>query len=224
MNNAMTDTIKHHLTDDILMAYSAGSLPEAFNLMVASHISLCDTCRAQAESFDAVGGALLDQDAAPLNDVQMDAASLAATFAMIDAAPYEPRAKNIRVKGVLPAPLQDYVGGDLDAIKWRAIGLGVKQAVLPTSKDASARLLFIPAGAAMPDHGHTGIEMTMVLQGAFQDEDDYFACGDVEFADSDMHHTPIADIHADCICLAVTDAPLKFKGIIPRIAQRFIGI
>jgi putative transcriptional regulator len=107
MNNAMTDTIKHHLTDDILMAYSAGSLPEAFNLMVASHISLCDTCRAQAESFDAVGGALLDQDASPLNDVQMDAASLAATFAMIDAAPYEPRAKNIRVKGVLPAPVQD---------------------------------------------------------------------------------------------------------------------
>jgi putative transcriptional regulator len=218
----MTDTIKHHLTDDILMAYSAGTLPEAFNLMVASHISLCDVCRAQAESFDAVGGELLDTSKSA--HTSMTADSLAATFALIDAHPYETITMKTRPKGVLPSPLQDYVGGDLESVKWRAIGLGVKQAVLPTSSDASARLLFIPAGAAMPDHGHEGIEMTMVLQGAFQDEDDYFACGDVEFADSDLHHTPIADIHTDCICLAVTDAPLKFKGIIPRIAQRFIGI
>ncbi|MEL7124669.1 MAG: ChrR family anti-sigma-E factor, partial [Pseudomonadota bacterium] len=117
-----------------------------------------------------------------------------------------------------------YVGGDLDDVQWRAVGMGVKQAILPTSKDASARLLFIPAGAAMPDHGHQGLEMTMVLQGAFQDEDDYFARGDVEVADTDTHHTPVADIHEDCICLAVTDAPLQFQGLLPKIAQRFARI
>ena len=66
--------------------------------------------------------------------------------------------------------------------------------------------------------------MTMVLQGAFQDECDYFARGDVEVADSDMHHKPVADIHEDCICLAVTDAPLRFQGLIPKIAQRFARI
>ena len=218
----MTDKIKHHLTDDILMAYSAGTLPEAFNLMVASHISLCDTCRVQAESFDIVGGALLDTGIP--TDVELSADSLAATFALIDAVPTEQvRPKPYR-KGVLPAPIQDYVGGDLDAIKWRPIGMGVKQAVLETTSDATARLLYIPAGVAMPDHGHQGMEMTLVLQGAFLDEDDYFGCGDVEIADSDLHHTPIAEIHTDCICLAVTDAPLKFKGIVPRIVQRFIGI
>ena len=63
MNMTMTDKIKHHLGDDILMAYSAGTLPEAFSLMVATHISLCDTCRAQLETFDAVGGAMLEEDA-----------------------------------------------------------------------------------------------------------------------------------------------------------------
>jgi putative transcriptional regulator len=102
--------------------------------------------------------------------------------------------------------------------------MGVKQAILPTSEQASARLLFIPAGAAMPDHGHNGVEMTMVLKGAFQDEDGYFARGDVEIADVDLHHTPVADIHEDCICLAVTDAPLRFNRLIPKIAQRFLRI
>ena len=36
MKMDMTE-IKHHLTDALLMGYSAGSLPEAFNLVVATH-------------------------------------------------------------------------------------------------------------------------------------------------------------------------------------------
>lgn len=217
----MTDTIKHHLNDAVLMAYSAGTLPEAFNLIVAAHLSLCDSCRAQAESFDALGGALLEQSA----DTDMDNNSFANTMDLIaggDIAVTMPAAE--MTPGVLPKPVQDYVGGDLDSIKWKPIGMGVKQAILPTSKDATARLLLIPAGTAMPDHGHKGTEMTMVLKGAFQDDDGYFARGDVEIADSDLHHTPVADIHEDCICLAVADAPLEFNRLLPKIAQRFLRI
>ncbi len=217
----MTDTIKHHLNDAVLMAYSAGTLPEAFNLIVAAHLSLCDSCRAQAESFDALGGAMLEQNA----DTEIDNNSFANTMDLIaggDIAVTMPAAK--MTPGVLPKPIQDYVGGDLDSIKWKPIGMGVKQAILPTSKDATARLLLIPAGTAMPDHGHKGTEMTMVLKGAFQDDDGYFARGDVEIADSDLHHTPVADIHEDCICLAVADAPLEFNRLLPKIAQRFLRI
>ena len=204
----------------MLMGYAAGTLPEAFSLMVAAHVSLCDACRAQLESYNALGGEVIDTEALA---AEMNADAFAETMRLIDSgAPKEIRIQ--RKPGVLPQPLQDYVGGDLEAIRWRSVGMGVKQAVLATEKSATARLLFIPAGAQMPDHGHNGIEMTMVLQGAYRDEHDYFARGDVEFADVDVHHTPIADIHEDCICLAVTDAPLKFQGIIPRIAQRFVGI
>ncbi|MDW3224114.1 MAG: ChrR family anti-sigma-E factor [Paracoccaceae bacterium] len=217
----MTETIKHHLSDSILMGYSAGTLPEAFNLMVATHLSLCDTCRAQAESFDAVGGEVLNQMQAAM---PVNPNSFEATLALIAGGEIEKPASVEKKCSVLPKPLRDYVGGDLDAIRWKPVGMGVKQAILSTSKDASARLLFIPAGAAMPDHGHHGTEMTMVLKGAFQDEDDYFARGDVDSADSDTHHTPVADIHEDCICLAVTDAPLQFDGLIPKIAQRFLRI
>ena len=125
---------------------------------------------------------------------------------------------------VLPAPLIDYIGGGLDSVRWRSAGMGVKQAILPTSEDATARLLYIPAGTAIPDHGHHGLELTLVLKGAFQDEGGYFGRGDIEVASEDLHHTPVADISEDCICLAVTDAPLKFNGLVPRIAQPFLGI
>lgn len=215
----MTHTIKHHLTPEILMAYSAGNLPEAFGLIVATHVSMCDACRADLESFDAVGGVVIDD----AETAEVSSVAFAATMKLIsagDAVPVSPR----RSTGTLPSPLQDYVGGDLSAINWKPLGMGVKQAILPTSKAATARLLYIPAGAAVPDHGHNGTEMTLVLQGAFVDEEDRFARGDVEVANEDLEHTPIADVGEDCICLAVTDAPLKFNAFLPRLAQRFLRI
>lgn len=212
--------INHHMTDALLMAYASGNLPEAFSLVAATHISLCDECRARLGSFEAVGGALVeDGDEAAVSD---DA--LAATFALIDAAPKAAPARRSPSGSVFPAPLQDYVGGDLSAVRWKSIGGGVKQAVLDTDRDATVRLLSIPGGAAMPDHGHRGMELTLVLQGAFRDEDGRFGRGDLEIADEELHHTPVAEEGEVCICLAATDAPLRFRGLIPRIAQPFIGI
>ena len=212
--------INHHLTDALLMAYSAGSLPEAFSLAVAAHVSMCDECRARLASFDSVGGALIEQT----DMVEMGAGSFEATMALIDAAPQMPEPSEPHRKGVLPNPIRDYVGGDLEAVKWRPIGMGVKQAILPTGADAQARLLYIPAGMAVPDHGHKGTELTLVLQGAFVDEVDRFGKGDIEIANEHLDHTPVADIGEDCICLAVTDAPLKFNSLIPRLAQPFLRI
>ncbi|WP_417727428.1 ChrR family anti-sigma-E factor [Roseovarius sp.] len=214
--------ITHHLTDALLMAYSAGSLPEAFNLTVATHVSLCDDCRARLAAFDTVGGALIERS----ETVELAQDSLAATMARIRSGSQTltQRPTPHRVPGLFPAPLRDYVGGDLDAVRWRPVGMGVKQAILPTSRVATARLLYIPAGAAVPDHGHRGTELTLVLQGAFSDHVDYFGPGDIEIANQDLDHTPVADIGADCICLAATDAPLRFRGLIPRLAQPFLRI
>ncbi|WP_425101613.1 ChrR family anti-sigma-E factor [Tropicibacter sp. S64] len=214
----MTHTITHHLTDDLILGYSAGTLPEAVNLVIATHISMCDTCRAALHAQDAVGGALVE--AAPPASLAMG--SLASVLARIQSAPApEPR---VKPRGDVPAPLTDYIGATLADVKWRPVGMGVKQAVLRTSPEATARLLYIPAGTAVPDHGHNGLELTLVLQGAFSDEGGTFRAGDIEVAGDDLEHTPVADISADCICLAVTDAPLRFKGWLPRLAQPFVGI
>ncbi|MCR9275182.1 MULTISPECIES: ChrR family anti-sigma-E factor [Mameliella] len=213
-------TIRHHLTDDLIMGYSAGTLPEAVNLIIATHVSLCDDCRAAVEAHDALGGAVLDATEAET----LDESCLDATLAMIRAmdAP-TPRDIAMPRDAIAPAPLLDYIGGSLEAVKWRPVGMGVKQAILKTSPEATARLLYIPAGTAMPDHGHRGLELTLVLQGAFQDDEGYFARGDIEIADAELHHTPVADISQDCICLAVTDAPLRLKGL-ARLAQPFLNI
>lgn len=211
--------VQHHLTDALLMAYASGGLTEGFSLVVATHVSMCDECRARLESFEAVGGALVDEAEA----VAVSDDALEATMALIDAAPaFKPRVA--RRSDTLPLPVQDYLGCDLDGVRWRPVGSGVRQAVFKTGDKSKVRLLSIPGGTAIPDHSHRGLELTLVLKGAFRDEDARFGPGDVEIADDDLHHTPVAEEGEDCICLAATEAPLRFKGLIPRIAQPFIGI
>jgi putative transcriptional regulator len=214
-----TMPIRHHLSDKIMMGYAAGLLPEAFNLIVASHVSMCDDCRAALAAFDALGGAVLDSESVePLSDHALEEA-----MAKITTVPQATARSRSRRQGILPTPLADYVG-DLDRVRWSSLGKGAKQAILPTDKFASARLLYIPSGVAMPDHGHRGLEMTLVLQGAFADDSDYFGPGDVEIADQDTEHSPVAQAGADCICLAASDAPLRFRGMIPRLVQPLFRI
>ena len=43
-------------------------------------------------------------------------------------------------------------------------------------------------------------------------------------ADDEVEHAPVAGYGEPCICLAITDAPLRFQGLVPKIVQRFVGI
>ncbi|MAT87443.1 MAG: transcriptional regulator [Aestuariivita sp.] len=215
----MKNSIKHHVSDDLMMAYASGNLPEAFSVAVAAHISMCDECRTAMESYDAIGGALLENQ----TNIGVGPDSLQRTLDKIAAT--EPVKKGSRpVNSNVPAPLSDYVGFNLDSIDWQPIGMGVKQSILETSSEATARLLYIPPGTAMPDHSHSGIEMTLVLKGAFADESEYFAEGDVEIADGSTNHTPVAADGSPCICLAVTEAPLKFRRFFHRVFQPLMRI
>lgn len=208
----------HTVPDDMLMGYASGSLAKAFDLVLATHVSLCDDARARLETFEALGGAVLsDLDTADLAED-----SLEQTIAKIRGA--APIQRTAPATGTFPTPLQSIVGGDEEAVRWRSLGGGVKQCVLHSDDEGTARLLLIPAGRAMPAHSHHGTEMTLVLKGAFRDEDGVFARGDLELADSDTNHLPVAEPGEDCICLVATNAKLRFRGFLPRIVQPFVGI
>lgn len=221
----MTDT-HHSAPDNVLMGYATGTLAKAFDLVLATHVSLSDDARARLETFEALGGAVLDDmDTDDLEAAPVDEASFEQTMAkIVGAAPSALQTPTTAIAGTFPGPLQSVVGGDEDAVQWRSLGGGVKQCVLHSDDNGTARLLLIPAGRAMPVHSHNGAEMTLVLKGAFRDEGGVFARGDLEVADTQVTHQPIADPGEDCICLVATDAKLKFQSLLPRLAQPFIGI
>ncbi|MGY9055345.1 MAG: ChrR family anti-sigma-E factor [Alphaproteobacteria bacterium] len=215
-------SIRHHLTDELLLAYAAGNLAESWSLAVASHLSLCPVCREKEARFALIGGAALES----IGGTAMGNSALADCLARLDGEVPEPlpAARDQPASASLPKPLRDYAGGDLDAVRWSMVGGGVHQRTLLVGNIGQARLLRIKAGEAVPEHGHRGLELTLVLAGSFADGDTEFRRGDIEVADEEVQHTPIAGYGEPCICLAVTDAPLVFRALLPRIVQRFAKI
>ncbi|MEP1766315.1 MAG: ChrR family anti-sigma-E factor [Sulfitobacter sp.] len=208
--------ITHHIPDALLAAYAAGTLPQPFALVVAAHISLCIECRAAFEAHQTVGGVVLENSDA----AQVSTDLKANVLSLLDTPNEEPAV--FERAGVYPGPVMQALKGKPP--RWKRLGGGVKQAVLSADVSGSVRLLYIPPGQAVPDHAHGGLELTLVLQGSFSDETGRFGVGDLEVADEDLEHTPIADFGAPCICLAATDAPLKFRSILPRVLQPLFRI
>jgi putative transcriptional regulator len=224
-------SVKHHISDDFLIDYASGRLSEGWSLAVASHLALCPHCRARLAVMEGAAGALLDKAQEGRDEeTSMDDASWSRFKAeMIDlprdvegAAPAPASAGG---KTILPEPLRSYLGGDLADLKWRALGRGAYQILIDTEdRETQVRLLRIPAGKPVPEHTHVGKELTLVLAGSFRDGDDLFSRGDIEEADGDLLHTPTATEGEDCICLAVTEAPLKFSSWIVRLVQPILKI
>jgi putative transcriptional regulator len=116
------------------------------------------------------------------------------------------------------------VTADLDALPWKRLGQGIEQLILVQKAMTRARLLRIGAGVVIPQHGHGGTELTMVLRGGFADLGHRYARGDVATADAKTVHSPAADHSETCICLAVTDAPLKLTGLVGRLISPFLDL
>jgi putative transcriptional regulator len=214
-------TVQHHLNDDLLGSYAAGTLSEGWSIAVATHLALCPICRNRLDKFECLGGQLLET--LPVEKLPDSSWETLRGRLTGDKAALPSRLMSNEM--VLPEPLRSYAGGDVHQLKWRSLGRGAYQVPISTGDDGTTvRLLKVPAGKPVPEHGHGGRELTLVLSGSFVDGDDKFSRGDIEDADADLVHQPKATPDADCICLAVTDAPLRFRSWFIRLLQPVIGI
>ena len=153
-------------------------------------------------SFDAIGGAVLEDVAARpcMTDAGLDATH-GAHPALPQSAPAEAPAP--RQAACFPAPLRDYVGGDLAAVNGgrSAWACGRRSCRRRRGRHGPAAVHSRRSGAC-PTTATAGMELTLVLQGAFRDESDRFGPGDLEIATEDLEHTPVAEagagLHLPC--------------------------
>lgn len=213
----------HHLDYSTLLAYAAGTLDEAFTVVAASHIAICPTCRDAVRDAEALGGEMLEI----MDDAKVSAACRARTLAALDRAPLETRRAPAPAPSAMPLPIARLLNAsDFSAIAWKkkAPGVAMFDIPLPRGARGQLKLLRIGAGRAMPEHGHGGEEITLVLKGAYRDHMGRFAAGDVADLDEDTEHKPVVEQDGDCICLVATERPTRFKSLAARIMQPFVGI
>ena len=217
--------IDHHPNEELLLDYSSGAMEEGWALAIATHLALCPDCRAAVGDIEAIGASFLEglvptRVSTAISDAVRS--QLSDTTAPMEDMPHTGKGE---APPVLPEPLRKYIGGDIDHVPWQRLGLGVFQYLIPMGKQGlTVRLLRIPAGKPVPTHSHGGLELTLVLCGSFSDATGRYERGDLQEADETLEHQPHAAVGVDCICLAVTDAPLRFSSFAARLVQPFIGI
>lgn len=211
-------SIAHHPGDELLLSYASGAADEAVSLLVASHLALCPLCRATVAGAEAAGGSLLAQVA----PVALDRDAYRSVLSRLDE-PVAAVVRGAKFDRDVPAPLQAYIGADFEALPWRHITGGLAYVPLATKGRTRARLIRAAPGAGVATHTHRGEEWTMVLTGSYRDETGRYAAGDVQSTTPDIRHKPVADAGPVCINLAVTDAPLIFEGLLPKVVGRIFG-
>ena len=206
--------------DTLLASYAAGGLNPHLHALVASHLALSPKSRAFVAALEAVRGRDLE-DMEPV-DMQGRDARLAAIFAA-GGPDLAPDAASEPADAVFPAPLRRLIGCDARDIAWRWVLPGIRECKVGASEGGDAKLYRIAPGRRLPSHTHLGSEATLVLAGSFRDAAGTYRRGDIAIADSEIDHIPVAGLDGDCICFAVTDAPLELTGPVARVIGRLFG-
>jgi len=169
-----------------LMDYASGTLPAALNLAGELHTHLKPEARDEVAVWEAVGGLLIELDEG------------------------QPATAPSRVRRVVPgaSPLtaRDVLSVRFDDIRWRRGLSGVRHAGMGVRGGTFMRL---DAGQAVPAHGHSVLEATVVLEGVLDVDGTSYEPGDIALGVPGLRHKPAAQGDHRCICY-VARAPRPF--------------
>ncbi len=215
---------RYHPDDEILSSYVAGLLSEMQSVPIATHLTLCPTCRDVCDGFDELGGVLLSQAVdEPVHSSTLD--NVLDRLESPDVAPQvQSELADDETRKLIPQPIRDRLPGPFKKMIWGKLGRHIQYIDLAVNESGvKARLLRLPAGLRLPAHTHSGNEMTVVLSGGFSDQFGHYLRGDFATRDETEKHRPVVDEGEDCLCFTVTDAPLRLTGPIGFLFNRLIN-
>ncbi|PSM18007.1 MULTISPECIES: ChrR family anti-sigma-E factor [Nitratireductor] len=205
--------------DSLIASHVAGTLPLPAHVLVAAHLQLNNDNRAFAGELERLGGLGLSQ-ARPVALSDRDRRLASVLDGPAPAAPSHPQEAR---DGLFPPVLRDFVGFDVADVPWRTKMPGFREHDVGEIDGCHVSLFWIRPGRAIPAHTHGGLELTLVLDGAFNDVNGRYARGDISIADETVEHRPVAEKDRPCIGLAVTDAPLRLSGPLGRRLIDIVG-
>jgi len=217
--------IKHHPKLELLKSFVDGVLPASLSAGIAIHADMCPQCQKQiAQLTEQVAEANFEFEETFLDrfivDEQQDVEEaatmnfddmIAEITASDDVEPLSPRQdkfisfndKDYR----LPTALHRMVLG-----KTAHIGKLSRARVQLDENEIHSSLLHIEPGGGVPEHTHKGFELTVLLDGSFEDEKGKYVKGDFIMLNGNHQHQPTST--EGCLCYTVANDALHFtKGI-----------
>ncbi|MBQ4798852.1 ChrR family anti-sigma-E factor [Pseudoalteromonas sp. MMG006] len=210
--------IKHHPSETLLTQYCSASLSASLSLAVSIHVDMCPVCQAKVAKIEASNAEQVFNDSIeqsqPLemisDDILDEQESSLFDFITADNSideVYEVEPVAIKVNNhdyQLPRALTRISHG-----KFTQVGKLARSRVALEDGPLRSSLLHIDAGGEIPEHTHTGFEITLLLDGEFSDEEGSYVPGDFIFQDGSHQHTPLTK--DGCLCFTVVSSALHFN-------------
>lgn len=214
------DKATNHPDEELLAAYSAGSLPLSQALCVSAHLEHCQSCGQTLQRLNRVGSELMQQLKPARASDELKNRLLDSLDSLTEATPAE-EAQSVNPS--IPRCLHQFIERDYDDLRWKRVSTDIHSVELcRDSNGAKVELLKIRPGGSATTHTHLGDEYTVILEGSFSDEAGLYRKGDFMVRGTSDQHTPVATLDRECICLAVTEGPVQFTGFISRLLNPFI--
>lgn len=214
--------------DALLAHYASGLLPEPARVIVEAHLEIKAANRPLVSVFDEVGGDMLmsgPEAQITRRDERLNAIFSAEPIAVSAARDKAPVLVDMGggEQILMPKAIREFVGYDADRIPWRSKLPGFKEHIVGEIDGFEVSFFWIRPGRAVPAHTHHGCELSIVLDGAFNDARGRFGRGDISLADDSVDHRPVAESQRPCFGFAVVDAPLKLTGSLRQLIGDLIG-
>lgn len=213
----------------MLLDYATGALSQAESVMIATYMSLNPRARQSVRHYETLGAIMIES----MPPSAVSAACLDKTLAAIDALERQAQPPQRRPlspaeeMALLPAQLLASLGrGDIPPeLAWARMLEGIERCHLLTAAKARQRqnldLLRLLPGIGMPTPRRaTEIEITLVIQGAYEDCHGLHGRGDIAVITTKTDSQACRE--QGCLTLTLTTAPLSFEDRLRQLLNDFL--
>jgi putative transcriptional regulator len=207
--------INHHPSEQVLTSFAAAELPTSVSVAVAIHIEMCPHCQEKVNNLTSkLADKSLSDDV--INEgIDMDLEAMMNDITADEGKDYYPPVaqshQDLNGKKITyPAALKQ-----LSVTNWQSVGKLARSRVQLDDGPLRSSIYHIDAGGDIPQHTHNGFEVTVLLDGSFDDEFGTYQKGDFIWLDSEHNHNPITK--EGCVCYAVVSDSLHFTQGVSRL-------
>ncbi|WP_299494519.1 ChrR family anti-sigma-E factor [uncultured Shewanella sp.] len=207
--------INHHPSDALLTRFIEADLTISLSVIVSSHVEMCPACQSKVAKLTQQAASSYFDDLDDLhqldnNDTLSD--DVLHMMGQITSAEQDTplnlpkNVTEIEIEGKrlsLPHALKSIALKD-----WQGLGKISRARLNIEDDERRMSLLSIAKNGSVPCHTHKGFEITLLLQGSFEDEMGTYHAGDFIWLNNDHTHQPISK--EGCVCLTVSNDALKF--------------
>lgn len=215
----------------LLAEYAAGTLTAGQSVLVSAHLELNKSARRFVSICEQLGGVLIENYCDP---EEMSEQSLNAVLERLEkreevGPPNKTAAhKNILPEDLcaIPACIENTLCQSLtpQQLQWKKMLPGIQVFKLPLPCAQTTLNVFkISPAKTFPEHKHSGLEVTLVLEGAITDEGKTYTAGDLMIHDaSTAHHAPQSCETNGCVCIVGYVSPVRFTRFPMNLLNPFL--